>query len=117
VQTGQYHDGEDGSCSVAARWASGGYEEVRADRPPIRSDPFLSHIWAGNGSAGPHLSVWVGPLGCVIPYYSVRVDTFGREVVVWIVPLEMSLSLSVSFFSLDLSSLSIMSLKLPTTDA
>jgi hypothetical protein len=38
-------------------------------RAAVRADPSLSHIWAGNGSTGPRLSVCVGPLGCVFPIF------------------------------------------------
>jgi hypothetical protein len=35
----------------------------------VWADPFLSHIWAGNGSTGPRLSGCVGPLGCVFTIF------------------------------------------------
>jgi hypothetical protein len=38
-------------------------------RAAVRADPSLSHIWVGNGSNGPHLSICIGPLGCVFPHF------------------------------------------------
>jgi hypothetical protein len=58
-----------GRGSAAARWGRAVHEEPRADactdRSVVRADPSFSHIWAGNGSIGLHLSVYVGPLGWV----------------------------------------------------
>jgi hypothetical protein len=74
---------------VAARWAKGGHQKARADRSPVRADPFRSHIWAGNGSTGPRLFVWVGPLGWLFPHFSVRADVFGRAMSICVGLLEM----------------------------
>jgi hypothetical protein len=51
----------------------------------IRADPSLSHIWARNESAGPCLSVCVGPLGVFFLFSYPR----GYPLIKWIGSLEM----------------------------
>jgi hypothetical protein len=69
---------------VDAGWLPGGPGEdtkrradVWADRSPVRADPFRSHICAGNRSGGSRLSIWVRPLGCLFPLFSVSANAFG----------------------------------------
>jgi hypothetical protein len=47
----------------------------------VWADPFLSHIWAGNGSTGPCLSGCVGPLGCV---FTIFLFTWTRSDARWL---------------------------------
>jgi hypothetical protein len=58
---------------VTVRQAHAKHEEAHADacadRSHVRTDPSLSHIWVGNGSAGPRPPVCVGPLGRVFPIF------------------------------------------------
>jgi hypothetical protein len=65
--------GEDGSTQSGYQVGSAGHKDARADacadRSLVLADPFLSHIWAGNGSTEPPLSVCVGPLGCDLPIF------------------------------------------------
>jgi hypothetical protein len=91
--------GGENEASTSVGWARDRQEgrggRTHALSGPTHFGPKSEAEMGAHGQARTVLSVWVGPLSCGFPIFSVRADTFGREVVVWVGPLEMPLTRGV----------------------